>query len=269
MKKQFLAKLLVLGMVLAMLPVAAFAADNTSNAVATDNNDYPYGGIIFDDYYFTVPDAGEDTSKTEEPTEPEKPAETEAPAEVTTNADGKTVATAAVEAEVTGTTATVAVSAETVSSLVSQLVESKADVLVLPVAAESATKAVVSVPAAALAEVAAQTNAAVTVESAVASVTISNEAIAAIVEGAETVEITAEANEDGTVTIALLADGVAVENIPGGLDVAIPVTIEADAVAGVYLVKADGTEDELEWEIADGNLKVNITVTGDIRVDKK
>ena len=264
MKKQLIAKLLVLGMVLAMLPTAALASANT--ATDASNNTYVYDfGFIFDDYTF---------SGAETPAEPEKPAEPETPAETTpveteTNADGQVVATVTVEAEVKGNTATVAVTAEAAADLVSKLVDSKADVLVLPVAAESATKAVVSVPAAALAEMAARTDAALTVESTVANVTISNEALAAIVEGAETVEISAEAKENGTVSIALLADGKAVEDIPGGLDVVIPVEVEAEAVAGVYLVKADETEEELTWEIADGSLKVNLTSTGDVRIDKK
>ena len=258
MKKQLIAKLLVLGMVLAMLPTAALASANT--ATDASNNTYVYDfGFIFDDYTF---------SGAETPAEPEKPAET-TPVETETNADGQVVATVTVEAEVKGNTATVAVTAEAAADLVSKLVDSKADVLVLPVAAESATKAVVSVPAAALAEMAARTDAALTVESTVANVTISNEALAAIVEGAETVEISAEAKEDGTVSIALLADGKAVEDIPGGLDVVIPVEVEAEAVAGVYLVKADETEEELTWEIADGSLKVNLTSTGDVRIDKK
>ena len=111
MKKQLIAKLLVLGMVLAMLPTAALASANT--ATDASNNTYVYDfGFIFDDYTF---------SGAETPAEPEKPAEPETPAETTpveteTNADGQVVATVTVEAEVKGNTATVAVTAETWSA---------------------------------------------------------------------------------------------------------------------------------------------------------
>ena len=123
-------------------------------------------------------------------------------------------------------------------------------------------------PAAALADLA-DAGKGYAVTTSAATITVSSEALAAIVKDAETVEISAEANEDGTVTIAVLADGKAIEDIPGGLDVVIPMTVEADAIAKVVLVKADGTEVELEYEVVDGQLKVNVTATGSIRVDKK
>lgn len=238
MKKQLIAKLLVLGMVLAMLPAAAMASSNTAAADAnkTYANDVYDFGFVFDDTVTTTTPA----EKPEEPAEPE-----------TTLPD----VTAPVEVEET-------VSEEDAANLVKAAVE--ADVEVLTVTVE--TK--VAMPAAALADLA-DAGKGYAVTTSAATITVSSEALAAIVKDAETVEISAEANEDGTVTIAVLADGKAIEDIPGGLDVVIPMTVEADAIAKVVLVKADGTEVELEYEVVDGQLKVNVTATGSIRVDKK
>lgn len=238
MKKQLIAKLLVLGMVLAMLPVAALAAE-TNNGTANDTyaNDVYDFGFVFDD---TTPDE-----------EPAKPAEPETPAEEPELPD----VTAPVEVEET-------VSAEVAANLVKAAVES--DVAVLEVVVE--TKVVM--PAAALAELA-DAGKGYAVTSTAATVTVPSEALAAIAKDAESVEISAEADENGVVTIAIVVDGKAIEDIPGGLEVAIPVTVEADAVAAVYLVKADGTEEALEFAVADGALKVTVTATGSIRVETK
>ncbi len=238
MKKQLIAKLLVLGMVLAMLPVAAMAANTgAANSNETYANDVYDFGFVFDD---TVSTPAETPEEPEEPEEPE-----------VTLPD----VSAPVEVEET-------VSAEDAANLVKAAVE--ADVEVLTVTVE--TK--VAMPATALADLA-DAGKGYAVTTSAATVTVSSEALAAIVKDAETVEISAEANEDGTVSIAVLADGKAIEDIPGGLDVVIPVTIEADAIGKVVLVKADGTEVELEYEVVDGQLKVNVTATGSIRVDKK
>lgn len=239
MKKQLIAKLLVLGMVLAMLPAAAMASGNTTTADANKtyaNDVYDFGFVFTDTVATTTP-----AEKPEEPAEPETPATPDV--------------TAPVEVEET-------VSAEDAANLVKAAVE--ADVEVLTVTVE--TK--VAMPATALADLA-DAGKGYAVTTSAATITVSSEALAAIVKDAETVEISAEANEDGTVTIAVLADGKAIEDIPGGLDVVIPMTVEADAIAKVVLVKADGTEVELEYEVVDGQLKVNVTATGSIRVDKK
>lgn len=235
MKKQLIAKLLVLGMVLAMLPVAALAAEtNKGTANDTYANDVYDFGFVFDD-----------TTPNEEPAKPETPVEEPELPDVT----------APVEVEET-------VSAEVAANLVKAAVES--DVAVLEVVV--ATKVVM--PASALAELA-DAGKGYAVTSTAATVTVPSEALAAIAKDAESVEISAEADENGVVTIAIVVDGKAIEDIPGGLEVAIPVTVEADAVAAVYLVKADGTEEALEFAVADGALKVTVTATGSIRVEAK
>lgn len=249
MKKQFLAKLLVLGMVLAMLPVAALATENAAGTAAGNNNDYPYKVVedvaaeVIGEYTFSVP-----TDEAEEPSEPDTPSVPDAPT-----------------VDVTGDTANVSFSDAALDSLIAN---AKDGAVTLPIDAQGAATTVVSV---ANMTKLAEAGLTVTIPTTACSVTVPPEAalaIQAIVPGGE---LATTANADGTVTIAVMKDGkaVAVEDIPGGLDIAIPVTVEADEVDAVVLVTVDGAEVELEWEIADGNLKVNITATGDIRIDKK
>lgn len=270
MRKQLLAKLLVLGMVLAMLPVAALAVENTAGNTDSSNKVYDYSNLLdVIPVVFDTPTEEEDkTEEPETPAEPEAPAAVETVGEVatTTTEDGKVVATAAVEAAVADGAATVTVSEAAVKDLVAKLGDTKADVIVLTVDAKDATKATVALPATALAALA-ETEAGLTVQSTVATITVPKEILTA---GFETVEITAEVKEDGTYAIAVVADGKAIESVDGAsFAVEIPVTVTADEIAAVYLVKADGTEVELEYEVVDGVLKTSIEATGSIRVDKK
>lgn len=252
MKKQFIAKLVTLGLVLAMLPTAAFAAKVAGKP--SDGTPYYWDAENKTYYYFM-----EDTAVAPDVDPEPAPSEGTEPAPVVET----------VEAEVAEDgSAAVEVSAAVIESLIAKADEDTG-VVVLSVAAEDATKVSVAVPAELLVKLAAETGADLTVESAVASVTLSNEALSTLFEGVETVEIVAEAKADGTIEVAVLADGEAVEEIPGGLTVAIPVELKAEDVAGVYLVAADGTETELDWEIVEGKLQVTVTAAGAIRVDKK
>lgn len=249
MKKQFIAKLVTLGLVLAMLPTAAFAAKVAGKP--SDGTPYYWDAENKTYYYFM-----EDTAVAPD-VDPEPAPSEDVPVVETVEAEVAEDGSAAVE-----------VSAKTVEDLIAKADEDTGAV-VLSVAAEDATKVSVAVPAEVLVKLAAETGADLTVESAVASVTLSNEALSTLFEGVETVEIVAEAKADGTIEVAVLADGEAVEEIPGGLTVAIPVELKAEDVAGVYLVAADGTETELDWEIVEGKLQVTVTAAGAIRVDKK
>lgn len=257
MKKQLLAKLLVLGLVAAMLPIAAIAADEgTKDEVKCE---VECGGTNTDD---TTPD--------ERPDRPEMGGssstgtETSTPSAVTvqttTNASGQVVATTTVTATVSGSTATVTLSADMVASLISQAANS--DVIVLDVAASSATEVVLNVPAASLVELATQTGADLTVTSAVANITLSNADLLAIAGNATNVQISAKV-VDGKIQILVAADGQAVTNIPGGLVVAVPA---ADG-ASVFQVADDGAETEIEDAIvADGTATVTLYSSATIRI---
>lgn len=245
MKKQMLAKLVVLGMVAAMLPVAALAVgEENTNA---------------ENAYYQI-----DEERPERPERPKVDAEalpedtsssssgTTVTVQTTTNANGQVVATTAVTATVSGSTATVTMGADALASLAAQAANS--DVVVLEVAASSsATEVVLNVPAAALVDLATQTGADLTVSSSVANITISNSDLLAIAGGATSVQISAKV-VDGAIQILVSADGSAVTDIPGGLVVTVPA---ADG-ATVYQVADDGTETAVEGAVVEGG---NATLT--------
>ncbi len=255
MKKQTLAKLIVLGMVAAMLPISAFASGDDKTAL---DNGCANGCIIQGDDT-ERPDRPKDDDKKPAATTPETPS-TEVKVETTTTADGKTVAKVDVAVEASGTTATAKMTAEAVASLATQAADS--DVIVLNVAAAStATEVVAEIPAAALADLASKTGSDLTVSSPVAEITISNADLAAIAGSATTVSITAKADGD-KIAITVAADGAAVA-VNGGLKVSVP----AKEGAVVYLVAKDGTETVIEDAVfADGKVTITLTGSATIRI---
>lgn len=259
MKKQFLAKLLVLAMVLTLVPIAAFAA--------VDPGDDPY-------YYDRLHDAENsnnnnnnnnndvDPPAPSEDIEPAAPAEepVEVAVETTTNADGAVVATTEVAAEIVGSTATATVDAATVDALLEQAASS--DIIVLSVAASSnATEAVVKVEASAIATLASKSTADLVVESSVANITISNADLAGLAAGAQDVEISAKVVGD-VIQIVVAKDGKNA-NLANGI------TVELKAKEGtvVYIINEDGTETILEDVIfINGVLIVTLPGTVNIRL---
>lgn len=271
MKKQFIAKLLVLVMVLALVPVAALAADvgvngNDGIAVAADDSTY-------NNPYATTPDPEPDESIPTTPSTPstpstpavseEKPVEIETIDDVKTetNAEGQTVVTATIE--VKDATAPVEVSEKAVDALIS---EAKAGEVVSIVAKTSGT---VSAPAAKLAALVEKTGNSVSVGNSTAAAKV-NKALLDLAGSAE-LKIAPVKNSDGTISIPITAGAktIAPENVPGGIDVEIPVDYAADEVSSVNAVKADKSEVELVWSISLGNLQVNLTVTGSIKIVQK
>lgn len=266
MKKQFVAKLIVLGMVLAMLPVSAMAAQQ--RAITWDDNGIYTDSATGDVWWFEEngnqiyrPVYDTDYVGTVTPSAPATPAEP-VPVETATNAAGQVVATATITVDASAATAEVPAAA--IESLIAQLADANVNVVVL----SAATEAPVSYPAASLVALAAATGADVVVGNAVATATVSAEAVAAVFANATSVQVAPAVNEDGTFTIALLVDGNAVdiEKIPGGLAVELTVSVTAEQVTGVYLVKADGTEAALEYTIVNGKLATTLTANGTIRI---
>ena len=254
MKKQMLAKLVVLGMVAAMLPIAAIAADKeTTEETKCELTCTPV------DMPVTPPERPEASSSSS--SLPESTPSTTVTVQTTTNADGKVVASAPVTATMSGTTATVTRSADALASLAAQAANS--DVIVLEVAASSsATEVVLNVPAAALVDLATKTGADLVVSSSVANITLSNADLLAIAGSATNVQVSAKV-VDGKIQILVAADGKAVTDIPGGLVVAVPATEGASA----FQVADDGTETEIEDAVfADGNLTLTLFSSATIRI---
>lgn len=273
MKKQPITKLVALALALTMLPATALAVAADTNAAQGDsvNNAYytndpdtdldpdPVPPIVDDDPI--VDDVPADTT----PSTPAKPVEPDAVVVETidnvkteTNENGQTVVTATIQVE--DSTAPVAVSEAAVEALVGQAKEGD----VVAIVAE--TTGAVSAPAAQLAKLIETTGNPVSLGNSVAAVAV-NATLAELAGGAE-VKVEPVKNEDGTISVPVTAGGkvIAPEDVPGGIDVEVPVQYTAGEVGGVNAVKADSTEVELTWSITLGKLQVNLTVTGSIKV---
>ena len=160
MKKQFIAKLLALALVLSMVPVAVIGA-----SAAGSNGGY------YDVYEDTTPVS-------------------------TTEVDASDVAvengSATIEAKVVGGAATVVVSEKALEAMAEQVT---GDELVLKVEAPGATKVDVSIPAKALTAFAEKTGANLTYEMGdVATISIPNEALATVFGTSGNAKISAQAS---------------------------------------------------------------------------
>lgn len=184
MKKQMIAKLLVLAMVLAMVPVTILT---TGANVAAASND-GYYSVSVDTTVAAAPttiDAGDVTVE-----------------------DGEAV----IEAKVVNGAATVTVSEKAVESLFEQ---AEGDALVLKIEAKGATKVDVSLPAKALTAAGEKSGKALTTQLGdVATITIPNEALASVFGNSGTVKISAQ-NSGTSVGFSIEVSGKSLKNIQG------------------------------------------------------
>ena len=182
MKKQFIAKLLVLALVLSMVPVSIVAA-STAGSAKTCPDTCPTrpgnGG-------YTAPDT---TVRVDEPV----------------SADG------VIEVKVVAGTATVALNEKAVESLADLAKDGE---ITLEIKAEGATKIDVSFSAKALTAVAKETGADLTIKSNVATITIPNTVLANEFSEFGSVRITAQATAYN-VGFSIQAGGKALKNIKG------------------------------------------------------
>ncbi len=187
MNKKLIAKLLAVGMVLAMLPVTALAAANT-----TGNNNYYYN------FY-------EDTTANDTKVEDE---------DITLEA-GEAV----ISAKVINGIANVSMTEKAMDSIIEQLKEG--EVLVLKISAKGASTVNFSVPAKSLVAVAEKTGEGLVIESDLAVITLPNEALKTQFKDATTVSFKAEVSIMGAYSVTIRADGKAVKDIKG-LEVVFP-----------------------------------------------
>ena len=172
MKKQCIAKLLTLALVLAMVPVAIISASAVEGETAGNNNNSNTGstGPIYVD------------------TTPVTPPTTTVDASDVTVENGS----ATIEAKVVGGNATVVVPEKALEAMAEQVT---GDELVLKIEAPGATKVDVSIPAKALTAFAEKTGANLTYElGEVATISIPNEALATVFGTSGNAKISAQAS---------------------------------------------------------------------------
>lgn len=175
MKKQFIAKLLVLALVLSMVPATILAA----SAAGTNSG---YNGGYYDVYEDT-------TVRVNEPV-PE---------------------TGVIEAKVVAGTATVTLNAKAVESLANL---AQGGSIELEIKSEGATKVEVYLDAAALIKVAEETGADLTIKSSVATITIPNAVLTNEFTNTGSVKVSVQ-NTGSSVGFSIQASGKALKNIKG------------------------------------------------------
>ena len=177
MKKKFIAKLLVLALVLSMVPATILAASATAAGGNTAND----GG-----YY----DVYEDTTVRVNEAVPE---------------------TGVIEAKVVAGVATVTLNAKAVESLADLAKDGE---IALEIKAEGATKVEAYLDSAALIKVAEETSADLTIKSSVATITIPNAVLTNEFSGIGSVKVSVQ-NTGSSVGFSIQASGKALKNIKG------------------------------------------------------
>ena len=186
MKKQFIAKLLALALVLSMVPAGVMAASAATTGPAAGGNPTEEQKTNNNGYYVVY----EDTSvRVSEPV----------------SADG------VIEAKVVAGTAIVTLNSTAVESLADL---AQGGEIALEIKSEGATKVDVSLPAAALIKVAEETGADLTIKSSVATITIPNEVLTNEFTSSGSVKVSVQAT-GSSVGFSIQASGKALKNIKG------------------------------------------------------
>lgn len=254
MKKQFIAKLLALALALTMLPVAVLAANTVGSAASGDGSYGPYSP------YEPVA-----------PADPTAPGESQSPAapevvdtiddvKTETNADGQTVMTATIEVK----DATAAV--EVADKAVDALIKKAADGDIVVIVAE--TTGAVTVPSKKLEELVEKTGNPVPVGNSVASVEVDKDLLK-LADGAD-LKIAPVTNGDGTISVPVMAGDKEIkpEDVVGGINVQVPIEFPASQVKGVFGVRSGMADVKLQWSIQGDGLKINLTISASIRIDR-
>lgn len=151
------------------------------------------------------------------------------------------------------------------SQLVDEAVASKsANVVIKPEITGDVTKTEVSLPASAVSRISSETDAALTVSTPVADVTIPNASLDTLSGADSTVSVVMERSEN-TVVLTLSADGKDVGTIPGGLTLTVPVEDAGPGTVAV-LVHEDGTRETVRWSVVEDGA-VRIPLNGSVTLE--
>ena len=121
------------------------------------------------------------------------------------------------------------------------------------------TKSQVSIPASTVSQIGKETSAALTVSTPIADVTVPNGALDTLGSAGGAVNVVAEQTERG-VALTLTANGRKVEEVPGGVTLAVPAEDAGPGTVAV-LVHEDGTRETLRKSVVEDG-KVNIPLNG-------
>ena len=183
----------------------------------------------------------------------------------TSTANGAS-ASASMRTSVQNGTASTVINAAAGSELVNEAVATGSkNVVIKPEIAGGVTKAEVSLPAATVSRIKNETEAALTVSTPIADVTIPNAALDTLSGAGGTVSIVTEQVEN-TVVLTLTADGKDVGNIPGGMTLTVPRENAGPGTVAV-LVHEDGTRETVRWSVAeDGAVRIPLNGSATVEI---
>ena len=139
------------------------------------------------------------------------------------------------------------------------------NVVIKPKITGGVTKTEVSLPASAVNRLGSETDAALTVSTPVADVTIPNESLGALSGAGGTVSVVTEQVNGNTVVLTLTAGGKDVESVPGGLTLTVPVEDAGPGTVAV-LVYEDGARETIRWSVVEGD-GIRIPLDGSATVE--
>ena len=172
---------------------------------------------------------------------------------------------APMQTSVQDNTATTILNTAAGDNLVKEAVASQStNIIIKPEITGNVTKTEVSLPASTASKLSSETNAALTVSTPVANVTIPNAALGTLSNAGGTINVMTE-QIDNTVTLTLTAGGEEVENVPGGLTLTVPVEDAGPGTVAV-LVHEDGTRETIRKSVAE-NGEMSIPLNGSATVE--
>ena len=163
-------------------------------------------------------------------------------------------------------TANTVLSAADGNRLVKEAVQNQSDTIVIkPEITSDVSKTQVSIPASTVSQIQSETDAALTVASPIADVTIPNGALDALGSAGGTVNVVTE-QVGGAVALTLTAGGKTVENVPGGVTLTVPAE-DAGAGTVAVLVHDDGTREVLQRSVVkDGKLSAPLSGSATVEI---
>ena len=162
-------------------------------------------------------------------------------------------------------TASTVVSAADGSKLVREAVANQSrNVVIKPEITSDVTKAQVSIPSSTVSQLSSATDAALTVSSPIADVTISNAALDTLSQAGGNVSVVAEKAEQ-SVVVTLAAGGEIVEQVPGGLTLTVPAEDAGPGTVAV-LVHDDGTRETVRKSVVEDGV-MSIPLSGSATVE--
>ena len=152
------------------------------------------------------------------------------------------------------------------NQLVTEAVRNQSEAIVIkPEITSDVSKAQVSIPASTVGQIQSQTDAALTVASPIADVTIPNAALGTLSGAGGAVGVATEQVGDA-VKLTLTANGQTVEDVPGGLTLSVPAEDAGPGTVAV-LVHDDGTREVLQRSVVkDGKLSAPLDGSATVEI---